>query len=224
MKNRSLATGTLLVLGLMIGLSNCDGAISDDLQVEDEPNDDGEAVADGTTEEVVDEVVANPDVARLRTFYTLYKSADGTCYMLPRPDADPTAMDECASDSELGKKLVQYQVCEENPAPEVINSLPCEVGLEFSTLLNNGIEFTKDRPYPSLEDRVAACDVDACKDQAAVADYCAYYADQAEKTAAGLPIPAIARLDTDQEKVQIAACLNAAYGVPEPSDDGTQGE
>lgn len=211
---RNLVAASLLVVGLMIVLSNCDGTFSDGKQTnDDDPNDDGETT-DGESNVPEDELVANPEVVRLRTFYKLYKSPDGTCYLLPRPDADATAMDECAADTDIGKKLVQYQVCEESPDPEVINNLPCDVGLEFSTLLNNGIEFTKERPYPGLEDRVAACDSATCSGHEAVADYCAYYKDQAEKAAAGLPIPAIARLDTDQEMGQIATCLNELYGVP----------
>lgn len=211
--SRSFGATLLVALSLTAILSNCDGAFdTGDFSEDDSSNDSSADDGQPSGQEPADEIVTNPDVTRDRVYYKLYRSASGSCYLLPRPEGDLVALSECAKGTEIGEKLLQYQVCDDNPDVEVINNLSCDVGLEFSTLLNNNIEFTKNGPYPSLEDRVAACGAEACAGEPALEDFCAYYRDQDEKTAAGLPVPAIARIDTDEEKTLIARCLNQIYG------------
>ena len=143
----------------------------------------------------------------------MQEKAGDACYFVPRPDNVVAAKDACENSHSLNETFQRYDLCKEIVDPEIINNIPCNLAHDISKELHRNLIFTKDAPWIDDEDAALACEVESCKSNPSLNNYCQYYSERAEALKAGGVVTSIARLDSDEEKEAIVPCINEVYGI-----------
>lgn len=160
--------------------------------------------------------VPNDQVQLRRPYWLVYRASDGTHYMVPRPDGDPTLQQACAKGDPFAALLTEAKLCRSADSQEAVdrvNALSRDEALQVSTYLHAALRFEPGEgdtvPHALTSDIVDVCRTytdDRRGALRAVCDRELERADQATRTDMAVNL-------SEEEVAALANRLNDLYGI-----------
>ena len=161
-------------------------------------------------------VVKNAKVDLARTYWSVVRAADGSHFLLPRPDGAAPLARECEAGTALATQLTDHALCnaaDSEASVAKVNALDEALALDVSTVLHRDLAFKRAGeiidPSPLGRDVLELCRTDAELRDGAMKERCR----EEETYSDGSARPAIFRMWTEAELDAVPGALNKLYGV-----------